>query len=85
LFLSLSFAVSAILNFILVVRIFKPLDGLDEIARQETLNSQIADMHIYSAVVIMIQMMIFLVAVLFYFIKGLTRITQIKSDDLMKS
>jgi hypothetical protein len=85
LFLSVSFLVSALLNFALAIRVFKPLEGLDEIARQETLNSQIADMHIYSTFVIMIPMMIFLIAILFYFIKGLTRITQIKSDDLMKS
>jgi hypothetical protein len=85
-FLAFSFFISSLLNFVLAIRIFKPLDpNLDEAARGVTLNAQIAEMTSLSFAVIMIPSMIILALILWHLIRGLKSLTGMNFEDLMKS
>lgn len=81
--LSASFLLSAVLNFVLAIRIFLPIDeSLNEAAKSEILNSQIAQMTSWSFGVILIPSVIFLMGILYYLIKSLQKITGLHADDL---
>lgn len=74
--LSGSFFISSILNFILAKRIFLELDpNLVGTDRQLALNDQIAHMTGWAAIVIVIPSMILMTALLFYMLKRLEKIT----------
>ncbi len=82
--LSLSFLLSAILNFFLAFVIFKPLpEQLTETEKQDLLNMQLSQMTMYSFVVIMIPILIVVSAVLYMAFKKTTQITGLKLEDLM--
>ncbi len=84
LFLSISFLMSAILNFVLALRIFTPLpETLTELQKQQLLNEQLSQMTAYSMVVILVPSMIFLGTLLYYTFKKITAITGLTSDDLV--
>lgn len=83
--LSLSFLLSALLNFLLAIRIFTPLsDSLSEVQKQELLNEQLSQMTLYSLAVILIPSMIFLGGLLYYSFKKINEITGLTADDLLK-
>ena len=83
--LSLSFLLSAFLNFVLAVRIFTPLDSsLNDIQKQELLNEQLGQMTLYSLGVILVPSMIFLGALLYYSFKKITALTGLTAEDLLK-
>jgi hypothetical protein len=84
--LSLSFVLSAILNFALAYYIFSPI-GLDlpEEQRDEILNGQIAQMTQWSFIVIMIPSMLSLIAIMVYLFNQLKRITGLSNDELLQS
>lgn len=83
--LSLSFLVSAILNFWLAQRIFTPLDPLfNEAERARVLNEQIGQMTGLSFVVIMIPSMIMLIGIMAYLFRGMTRTTGLSLQDLIR-
>ena len=85
-FLSLSFFISAALNFFLSLRIFKELDpNLDANARALQLNSQIAEMTQWSFVVIMLPSLICLSLILWHLIQGIRNLTGLKTDQILKS
>lgn len=84
LWLSISFLMSAVLNFILAIKIFTPLAAnLTELQKQETLNEQLSQMTLYSLVVILVPSMIFLGSLLFYTFKKINHITGLTTDDLL--
>ena len=84
--LSFSFFLSAVLNFVVALFVFTPLDpNLDETARSVALNGQIAHMTSLSLVVILIPSVIFVGGILYYMIKGLERLTNLKSAEILKS
>lgn len=86
LYFSFSFFLSGALNFALATYIFKPLDSAltsDESAH--LLNEQIAQMTSYSFVVIMLPSMIVLGLVLWHLLRGLSKITGLKFEEMMKS
>ncbi|MEQ1724018.1 MAG: VC0807 family protein [Pseudobdellovibrio sp.] len=84
--LSLSFLLSAFLNFVLAVRIFTPLpEAMAEAQKQELLNEQLSQMTLYSMGVILVPSMIFLGALLFYSFKKINELTGLKADDLLKT
>ena len=75
---------SAVLNFLLALRIFTPLsEAMTELQKQELLNEQLSQMTMYSMVVILVPSMIFLGTLLFYTFKKITAITGLTSDDLL--
>ncbi|MEK6628445.1 MAG: VC0807 family protein [Bdellovibrionota bacterium] len=83
--LSLSFLLSAFLNFVLAVRIFIPLDqALTDVQKQELLNEQLSQMTLYSLGVILVPSMIFLGALLYYSFKKINSLTGLNVDDLLK-
>lgn len=84
--LACSFFISAALNFGLAQRIFTPLDSsLASEARSVALNQQIAQMTSWSTLVIVLPSMIFLVAILWYLLKGIRELTGLKTEEILKS
>lgn len=82
--LSFSFVLSASLNFILAIRIFKPLDSqMEETAKSALLNAQIAEMTQWSFIVILIPSMIVLMLVFTYLIRGLRQITGLTLEEII--
>lgn len=85
LLLSGSFFLSAVLNFFLSIRIFTELDpGLSAEQKSLLLNSQIAEMTQWAFLVIMIPSMIFLVAILWYLMRGIRQLTGLKMDEILR-
>ncbi len=82
--LSMSFALSAFLNFALAKYIFKPIDPLS-FNGAVVLNEQIAQMTSWSFVVIMIPTITFLAGVFWFFINRLTKLTGIPHTSLFKN
>lgn len=84
LLLSISFLMSAVLNFVLALHIFTPLaDSLTEVQKQELLNEQLSHMTMYSMLVILVPSIIFLGSLLFYTMKKIKEITGLSTDDLL--
>ena len=83
--LSLSFLLSACLNFALALHIFTPLsDSLSIVQKQELLNEQLSQMTLYALGIILVPSMIFLGALLYYSFKKINEITGLTADDLLK-
>lgn len=81
--LSLSFVLSAILNFVLAYKIFAPIDpGITGDPRTQFLNEQIATMTKWSFVVILIPSMVALMAILYFIINKLKHITGLTQEQL---
>ncbi|MBK9322304.1 MAG: hypothetical protein IPM97_05015 [Bdellovibrionaceae bacterium] len=81
---SLSFLLSAILNFGLAARIFTPIDSaLDEAAQAVILNEQIAQMTTWSMAVIMLPSVVFLIGIFIYLSKGMQRLSGLTEDQLL--
>lgn len=81
--LSLSFLMSAVLNFFLALRIFTPLsENLTIEEKQTVLNQQLGQMTMYSLLVILIPSIIFLAGILFYTFKQMTALTGLTTNDL---
>lgn len=85
-FFSLTFFMSAALNFILAFRIFKfiPTD-LPDAQRSEILNSQIAEMTWMGYAVIFIPSILLFFLIMYYFFKNISRLTEIPMEKLVKS
>ena len=84
--LSFSFVLSALLNFVLALKIFEPLaDSLTSTEKQQLLNQQLSQMTLYSMFVILIPSMIFVGSILFWAFKKTTELTGLKTEELMKS
>lgn len=81
--LSVSFLVSAALNFILSLYIFTPLaDSLSVTEKQELLNQQLSQMTMTSMAVILIPMMVFVGSILYFAFKKTTKMTGLSMDQL---
>lgn len=79
-----SFLISAFLNYILSVSIFKPIDAsIVGDARSAIINEQLAKMNGLSWPVIVIPSMVVLVGVIWFFFKGLNKLTGLEMKDLM--
>jgi len=81
--LSVSFLMSALLNFFLAIYIFKPIDEqLTLESRQTLLNEQLGQMTLYSTFIILIPSVIFLGAILYFAFKKIREMTGLKFDEL---
>ena len=81
--LSVSFLMSAVLNFFLALSIFKPLsDVLSTEEKQNLINQQLSQMTLYSLFVIMIPSIIFLGAILYFSIQKIKMMTGLKTEEL---
>lgn len=82
--LSLSFAFSAILNFALARRIFINIDPtMSSEAQSMALNDQIAQMTTWSMAIIMVPSMIFLLGVFWYLMRGIKKHAGLSMDELV--
>ena len=85
-YMSFSFLVSAILNFVLALYIFTPIDpavvGDD---RSLMLNEQLARMTKFSFPVIMLPSLIITGTIIYFLLKKLSELTQLPMQDLMKN
>jgi hypothetical protein len=82
--LSLSFAFSAVLNFILARRIFINIDpSLTSEAQSLALNDQIAQMTTWSMAIIMVPSMIFLLGVFWYLMRGIKKHAGLSMEELV--
>lgn len=86
LWLSLSFLISAILNFVIATRIFVAIEpSLTAAAREQVLNEQIARMTWMGFAVIALPLMFFSGALVFLFLKQLSKLTDVPVNNLLKS
>lgn len=84
LWLSASFALSAVLNFFLARYIFKEIDPtLSEENASVLLNSQIADMTTWSFPVIMVPSILFLGGIFYFLFKEIRKITGLKMEEIL--
>ncbi len=84
--LSLSFVLSAILNFGLAWKIFIPLDAALSFEGQgEALNSQIAEMTKWSVPVIMLPSMIIVTGIFLWVLKRVQGLSGLTQDQLIKT
>lgn len=82
--LSLSFLMSAILNFLLSLRIFTPLPtDIPDIQKQQLLNEQLGQMTLYSMGVILVPSILFLGGIMYYTFSRINKLTGLKTDDLI--
>lgn len=83
--LALSFAFSALLNFLLARRIFTDIDQtLTPDAQSVALNDQIAQMTTWSMAVILVPSMIFLMGIFWYLMRGIKNTTGLKMEELLR-
>ena len=81
---SLSFFVSAVLNFFLALYIFSPLPTtMSDEAKSIALNEQISQMTWMGLLVIGLPMFVFLGITFFVFFKDLKRVTGLNDDDIL--
>ncbi len=83
--LALSFAFSAILNFVLAQRIFTDIDiTLAEEAQSLARNKQIADMTFWSMIVIMGPSILFLLGIFWYLMKGIQKYAGLSTSEVIR-
>lgn len=83
-FLSLSFLLSSVLNFVTSMVIFKPLaESLSMDERREILNQQLGQMTLYSMLVIVIPSMICIGLIIYYAFKKISNLTGLKVDEFV--
>jgi hypothetical protein len=84
LWISLSFAFSAVCNFLLAIRIFEPIsEALDNEAQSLVLNEQIARMTTWSMAIIVLPSILFLVGIFLYLTKGMQRLSGLSEEELL--
>lgn len=82
--LSLSFLMSAILNFLLSLRIFTPLPiDFTDTQKQQLLNEQLGQMTLYSMGVILVPSILFLGGIMYYTFNRIFKLTGLRTDDLI--
>lgn len=83
--LSLSFAFSAVCNFVLARKIFINIDTtLSADAQSTVLNEQIAQMTTWSMGIIMVPSMIFLMGIFWYLMKGIKAYSGLSTEELLR-
>lgn len=83
-FFALSFIISAISNYVLAKKIFAPIDlTLSNVAQNDSLNQQIAQMTLQGYIVIALPMTIFMALILWYLIRNLRQITGLTLEQLL--
>lgn len=81
---SLSFFMSAFLNFVLAARIFTEIDdSLSELARSEILNQQIAQMTWQGYVVIALPMMVFVGLIMWFILRQLKNLSGLSLEEIL--
>ncbi len=83
--LSISFFISALLNFVLAAQVFLPIDpGLASEVQEQILNEQIARMTWMGYVVIAVPLMVFSGVIVTLFLRKLSALSQLALQQLLK-
>lgn len=83
-FFACSFYISAALNFLLAIYIFKDINpALSEIAQSEALNKQIKEMTLLGYIVIALPLTLFMGFIIMDFVKRLKKITGLETEELI--
>ena len=83
--LALSFAFSAVLNFILARRIFIGMDmSLSDEAQSVIRNQQIADMTFWSMIVILVPSILFLMGIFWYLMRGIQKYAGLSTTEILR-
>lgn len=86
LWLSVSFFISAVANFILAREIFQNIDpSLDQDAQLKILNEQLAHMTWMGYVVIALPLMVFSGILIYRFLRRLSKMTELPIDSMMNT
>lgn len=86
LFFSGTFFISAFLNFVLAIRVFKEIPiGLSENEKADLLNSQIADMTWMGYVIIALPLMVITTTLFYYCLRSLSKLTDLTLNELMNT
>ncbi len=82
--LSVSFLMSAVLNFTLSLRIFTPLpENFTDTQKQQLLNEQLGQMTLYSLGVILVPSILFLGGIMYYAFHRIHQLTGLTTEDLI--
>ena len=82
--LSVSFLMSAFLNFFLSLRIFTPLpESMTGPEKQQLLNEQLGQMTLYSLGVILVPSILFLGGIMYYAFRRINQLTGLTTEDLI--
>ncbi len=82
--LSVSFLMSSILNFVLSLRIFTPLDeALTSTEKQQILNEQLGQMTLYSLGVILVPSVLFLGGIMYFAFRRINQLTGLTTEELI--
>lgn len=85
-YFSLTFYMSAVLNFLLAYRIFTKIpESYTEVQKAELLNQQLAQMTWMGYIVIFVPSIILFFAIMFYFFRNLSRLTDLDFESLVKT
>ena len=86
LWLATSFVISSLLNYLIALRVFLPVDTtLSAIAQSEILNGQIAKMTGLGFTAIAAPMMVFTGFILYFFLKKVGQMTGLEIEQIIKS
>lgn len=82
--LSVSFLMSSVLNFVLSLRIFTPLDeALTSTEKQQILNEQLGQMTLYSLGVILVPSVLFLGGIMYFAFRRINQLTGLTTEELI--
>lgn len=82
--LSVSFLMSSVLNFVLSLRIFTPLDSaLTGPEKQQLLNEQLGQMTLYSLGVILVPSVLFLGGIMYFAFRRIHQLTGLTTEELI--
>ena len=81
-----TFFLSALLNFLLAMHIFKKIPGhLSDLEKADLLNSQIADMTWMGYIIIALPLMIITTSLFYYCLRSMSKMTGLTLNELMNS
>ena len=80
-----SFVLSAILNFIIALWVFKDISHLDAENKSQILNEQVAEMHWLGYVFIALPLSLIMAGILWFLVKRLKKLTGLSLSDILAS
>ena len=78
-----SFVLSAVLNFIIALWVFKDISHLDAESRSQTLNEQVAEMHWLGYIFIALPLSLIMAGILWFLVKRLKKLTGLGLSEIL--
>lgn len=80
-----SFVLSAVMNFIVALWVFKDISHLDSVSKSQVLNEQVAEMHWLGYVLIALPLSFVMGGILWFLIKRLKEITGLSLNEMVSA